>query len=71
MQFPPEIQIGSIFYFQEFLSTTIKKSFAEQWIKGKGTLMEITIKNNGTNGFPNYCYYIEDISINKKVFFSF
>ena len=28
----------------------------------KGTIMVITIKNNGTNGHPNYCYDITDLS---------
>ena len=28
--------------------------------------MIITLKNNGTNGHPNYCYYIEDISVSKE-----
>ena len=28
--------------------------------------MIITIKNNGTNGYPNYCYYIEDITYTKN-----
>ena len=28
--------------------------------------MIITIKNNGVNGHPNYCYYIEDITYTKN-----
>ena len=28
-----------------------------------GTLLIISIKNNGCNGSPNYCYNIKDISI--------
>ena len=28
--------------------------------------MIIKIKNNGTNGHPNYCYYIEDITYTKN-----
>ena len=28
--------------------------------------MEITIKNNGTNGRPNYCYYIAGLSKFKR-----
>ena len=28
--------------------------------------MIITINNNGINGHPNYCYYIEDITISKN-----
>ena len=27
-----------------------------------GTLLVITIKNNGTNGRNNYCRYVEDIT---------
>ncbi len=64
--FPEEIQVGSKFYFREFLSTSTKKKFSLGWIKNEGTLMDITIKNNGTNGHPNYCYYIEDITVSKK-----
>ena len=66
VKFPTNIGIGTKFYLKEFLSTTTKKEFAEDWIKNKGTIMIITIKNNGTNGHPNYCYYIEDISKTKK-----
>jgi hypothetical protein len=65
-KFSSEIGIGSKFYFREFLSTSIKKEFSEDWIKKNGTLMIIKIKNNGTNGHPNYCYYIEDITHTKN-----
>ena len=70
-KFPSDIGIGSKFYFREFLSTSTYKKFSENWIKKnndskEGTLMIITIKNNGTNGFPNYCYYIEDITYTKN-----
>ena len=66
-KFPSDIGIGSKFYFREFLSTSTKKKFSENWLQRnndskEGTLMIITIKNNGTNGYPNYCYYIEDIT---------
>ena len=37
------------------------KKFASDGGK-KGTVMVITIKNNGTNGHPNYCYYISELS---------
>ena len=67
-KFPSDIGIGSKFYFREFVSTSIKKEFCEDWINNKGTIMIITIKNNGINGHPNYCYYIEDISMNPKEF---
>ena len=62
LKFSSDIQINSRFYFREFLSTSTKKEFCLDWIKNKGTIMEITIKNNGTNDMPNYCYYIEDIT---------
>ena len=68
LKFPPEIGIGSKFYFREFISTTTKEEFAKNWIKNKGTIMIIKIKNNGTNGHKNYCYYIEDITISKHQF---
>ena len=51
---------------KEFLSTSTEKNFAEDWIKYNGTIMIITLKNNGTNGHPNYCYYIEDITYTKN-----
>ena len=71
-KFSEDIGIGSKFYFKEFLSTSTKKEFCEKWItekktgKIKGTIMTITIKNNGINGCPNYCCYIEDITYSKN-----
>ena len=62
LKFSSDIQVNSRFYFREFLSTSTKKEFCLDWINNKGTIMEITIKNNGTNDLPNYCYYIEDIT---------
>ena len=62
VKFSSEIGIGSKFYFREFVSTSIKRNVAEDFLQGEGTLLIIKIKNNGTNGFPNYCYYIEDIT---------
>ena len=66
-KFPPEIKVGSEFYFGEFLSTSKKKDFAIKWIKEKkvneGTLMKIIIKNNKRN---NYCCYIEDFTFSKN-----
>ena len=62
INFSKDIGIGSKFYLQEFASTSLKKEFCEQWINHKGTIFIITIRNNGTNGHPNYCYYIEDIT---------
>ena len=64
--FPKNIGIGSKFYFKEFISTSVKKSFSEEWIDKKGTVFEIKIKNNGVNGYPNYCYYVEDITVSKN-----
>ena len=70
-KFSSDIGVGSKFYFREFLSTSTDKKFSENWLKTnndskEGTLMIISIKNNGTNGYPNYCYYIEDITYSKK-----
>ena len=70
-KFSSDIGVGSKFYFREFLSTSKEKKFSEDWLirnndSKEGTLMIITIKNNGTNGYPNYCYYIEDITYTKN-----
>jgi len=70
-RFPSEIGIGSKFYIREFVSTSLKKKIAEQFMnynnnKIGGTLMKITIKNNGVNGHPNYCYHIKGISCYKE-----
>ena len=63
-RFPSGIGIGSKFYFSSFVSTSTHIDFCKDWIDHNGTILIITIKNNGTNGHPNYCYYIEDISYN-------
>ena len=66
-KFPSEIGIGSKFYFREFFSTSIEEEKAKQFAgKDFGTIMTICIKNNGTNGKDNYCYYVEDITLNKE-----
>ena len=69
-KFSQEIGIGSQFYFREFFSTSLKeekaKDFAGFSKYGTGTIMVITIKNNGTNGHPNYCYDITEISCFEK-----
>ena len=58
-----DINIGSKFYFREFVSTSINKEKAIDFAgKNGGTLLKIIIKNNGTNGKDNYCFYIRDIS---------
>ena len=62
VKFSSDVGIGSKFYFREFISTSIKRSIAENFVNGEGTLLIIKIKNNGANGFPNYCYYIEDLT---------
>ena len=58
---PFNLGIGTKFYFQEFLSTSkdinIAKGFASL-----GTLMVISIQNNGINGKKVYCRDIENIS---------
>jgi len=61
-QFPEEIGIGSKFYFREFISTSLNRQIAEIYLGGSGTLLVITIKNNGINGQNNYCLKIDDIS---------
>ena len=58
---PNNIGIGTTFYFPEFLSSSrdinIAKSFGRS-----GTLMYITVKNNGTNGNKIYCRDVEYIT---------
>ena len=67
IKFPSNIGIGSKFYFREFISTSIKKNFAVDWLGGnKGTILIIKLKNNGTNGHSNYCYYIENCTYTKN-----
>ena len=58
---PRDWKVGSRFYFGEFISTSKKINVAKAFAKG-GTLLVITIKNNGTNGRNNYCRYVEDIT---------
>ena len=71
-RFPSEIGIGSKFYIREFVSTSLNRKIAEQFMhynnnqKVGGTLMTITIKNNGIDGHPNYCYYIKGLSCYQK-----
>ena len=63
-KFPKHIKIGTKFLFREFISTSLSKNIAKGFINDQnGTLMIITIKNNGLNGSPNYCYNIKDISL--------
>ena len=66
-RFPLELKVGDKFYFREFLSTSKNKQFSKNWLgNNEGTFLIITIQNNGTNGHPNYCYYIEDITTTKN-----
>jgi len=66
VKFPSNVGVGTKFYLKEFLSTSTKKEFTEQWINNEGTIMIIIIRNNGTNGHPNYCYYLEDITVSEN-----
>ena len=58
--------VGSCFFNNEFWSTSKEKKFALDWLGNKGTLLEITITNNGINGYPKYCQYIETITVSKN-----
>ena len=58
---PRDWKIGSRFYFGEFISTSLNINVAKGFANG-GTLLVITIKNNGTNGRNNYCRQVEDIT---------
>ena len=58
---PDNIKIGTKFLFPEFLSTS-KDLFTAQGFAFNGTLMYITILNNGTNGKKVYCRDIEFVS---------
>ena len=58
---PSNIGIGTKFFFPEFLSTSRDINIAKG-IAGSGTLMHITVQNNGTNGKKVYCRDIEYIS---------
>jgi hypothetical protein len=51
-------QVGSQFYFGEFISASKKKDVAMDF-EGNKNLMIITIKNNKKK---NYCYYVKNIS---------
>ena len=62
-KFSPEIGIGSKFYLRKIISASLKKEIAERFCRGQNyTIMEITILNNGTNGYQNYCYAVKEIS---------
>ena len=61
VKIPIDIGTGTKFYFREFLSCSkdinIARSFA-----ASGTLLIISIQNNGINGKKVYCRDIENIS---------
>lgn len=58
---PFNIGIGTKFYFQEFLSTSKDINIARNFANF-GTLLVISIQNNGINGKKVYCRDIENIS---------
>ena len=58
--------IGSAFFLPEFISTSLKEEFSLDWTNGEGTLLKITIRNNGTNGHPKYCQFIDSISVSNN-----
>ena len=69
---PFNMGIGTKFYFQEFLSTSknidVAKGFALF-----GTLLIISIQNNGTNGKKVYCRdieYLSDFPFEKEIIFT-
>ena len=59
---PNNLKIGERFFFPEFISTSkdinVAKSFGLS-----GTLMYITVYNNGTNGKKVYCRDVSGISL--------
>ena len=55
-----EFKIGRKLYIGKFLSTSVDKEIAKEFIFDKGFLFIITIKNNEAK---NYCYNIEQIPV--------
>ena len=69
---PNNIGVGSKFFFPEFLSTSRDINIAKE-IAGNGTLMIISVQNNGINGKKVYCRdieYISDYPFQKEVVFT-
>ena len=62
-KFRKDVKKGTEFYFREFISTSLDKNVAKSFVGNYGTLLIINIINNGSNGFPNYCYNLKDISM--------
>jgi hypothetical protein len=60
-RFPNNIGIGTKFYFPHFLSTSKDIIIAQGFAAG-GSLMTISIQNNGVNGKKVYCRDVENIS---------
>ena len=58
--FPSNWRRGSVFYFAEFVSTSIYDNCNPQYFGNN--LMEIKITNNGNGGNNNYCRNIAGIS---------
>ena len=44
------------------MSTSTNVKVAKNFMGNNGTLMEIKIKNNGTNNHYNYCYDVKKLS---------
>ena len=61
VKIPNNIGVGTKFYFKEFLSTS-KDINTAKCFAGNGTLIYISIQNNGINGKKVYCRDIENIS---------
>ena len=64
LKFPSEIQINTTFYFREFVSTSTHEDVARLFAD-RGSFFIIKIENNGINGFPNYCFNTNGISMNE------
>ena len=69
---PYNIGVGTKFFFPEFLSTSRDINIAKD-IASNGTLMIITIQNNGIHGKKFYCRdieYISDYPEQKEILFT-
>ena len=69
---PNDLGVGQKFYFPEFLSTSTDIKIAQD-IAHSGTLMYISIQNNGVNGKKIYCRnieYISDYPFQKEILFT-
>ena len=59
-QIPNDWTVGTKFYIGEFVSTTKNIEIAR--LNSNGKILQITIKNNNTNGQGYYCRDIENVS---------